>query len=40
MSSSWTNKVTIYKLDGGELHFDMKPKREVASDIIDTLLSL
>ena len=35
-----TNKVTIYKLDGGELHFDMKPKREVASDIIDTLLSL
>lgn len=35
-----TNKVTIYKLDGGELHFDMKSKREVASDIIDTLLSL
>ncbi len=35
-----TNKVTFYKLDGGELHFDMKPKREVASDIIDTLLSL
>lgn len=35
-----TNKVTIYKFDGGELHFDMKPKREVASDIIDTLLSL
>lgn len=35
-----TNKVTIYKLDGGELHFDMKLKREVASDIIDTLLSL
>lgn len=35
-----TNKVTIYKLDGGELHFDMKPKCEVASDIIDTLLSL
>lgn len=35
-----TNKVTIYKLDGGELHFDMKSKREVASDIIDTLMSL
>ena len=39
-NNSDTNKVTIYKLDGGELHFDMKPKREVASDIIDTLLSL
>lgn len=34
-----TNKVTIIKRDGDVLHFDLKPKKEVAKDIITILAS-
>ena len=35
-----TNKITIFTADGGETSFALKSKREVAADIIDTLLTL
>lgn len=35
-----TNKVTICTSDGRELPFGVKPKKEVAADILDTLESL
>lgn len=34
-----TNKITILRSDGVELTFDLKNKREVARDIIDSILS-
>lgn len=33
-----TNKITIFTADGGETSFALKSKREVAADIIDTLI--
>lgn len=35
-----TNKITIFTADGGETSFALKSKREVAADIIDTLITL
>ena len=35
-----TNKITIFTADGGETSFGLKSKREVAADIIDTLITL
>lgn len=35
-----TNKVSILKADGARIDFDLKPKREVAADIVDTMLAL
>lgn len=35
-----TNKVSILKTDGARIDFDLKPKREVAADIVDTMLAL
>jgi phosphopantothenoylcysteine decarboxylase/phosphopantothenate--cysteine ligase len=35
-----TNKITIFTADGRTLPFPLKEKREVAADIIDTMLSL
>ncbi|MDE6191446.1 MAG: bifunctional phosphopantothenoylcysteine decarboxylase/phosphopantothenate--cysteine ligase CoaBC [Muribaculum sp.] len=35
-----TNKITIFTTDGGETSFGLKSKREVAADIIDTLITL
>ncbi|MCM1077174.1 MAG: bifunctional phosphopantothenoylcysteine decarboxylase/phosphopantothenate--cysteine ligase CoaBC [Bacteroides sp.] len=35
-----TNKVTIFKADGSRLEFGLKSKREVAADIVDTLVNL
>lgn len=35
-----TNKITIFTADGGEASFGLKSKREVAADIIDTLITL
>lgn len=35
-----TNKITIFTADGGETSFALKSKREVAVDIIDTLITL
>lgn len=32
-----TNKITIIERDGGHTAFDLKPKTEVAKDIVDTL---
>ena len=34
------NKITIFTADGGETSFALKSKREVAADIIDTLITL
>ena len=33
-----TNKITIFTRGGDEIRFESKPKTEVASDIIDTVL--
>lgn len=35
-----TNKVSIIKADGSREDFGLKPKREVAADIVDTILTL
>lgn len=35
-----TNKITIFTAHGGETSFALKSKREVAADIIDTLITL
>lgn len=35
-----TNKITIFTADGSETSFALKSKREVAADIIDTLITL
>ena len=35
-----TNKVTIFEKGGGEFSFDVKSKKEVAKDIVDTLIRL
>jgi phosphopantothenoylcysteine decarboxylase/phosphopantothenate--cysteine ligase len=35
-----TNKITILKKDGSSISFDLKDKKEVASDIIHTLLDM
>lgn len=35
-----TNKITIYKADNSVLTFPLKPKSEVAKDIIDTIINL
>jgi phosphopantothenoylcysteine decarboxylase/phosphopantothenate--cysteine ligase len=33
-----TNKITIFGRDGEELAFDLRPKTEVAKDIVDTII--
>lgn len=35
-----TNKITIYKADNSVITFPLKPKNEVAKDIIDTIIDL
>ncbi len=35
-----TNKITIFEKGGQEFRFDMKPKTEVAKDIVDTIIRL
>ena len=35
-----TNKITIFEKGGQEFHFDTKSKREVARDIVDTIIRL
>ena len=35
-----TNKISIFFKDGRVLHFPLKPKREVAQDIIDAIISI
>lgn len=35
-----TNKITIFEKQGQEFVFEMKPKNEVAKDIVDTLIRL
>ncbi len=35
-----TNKITIYKADNSVITFPLKPKSEVAKDIIDTIIDL
>lgn len=35
-----TNKVTIFKADGAREEFGLKPKREVAADIVDAIMSI
>ncbi len=35
-----TNKITIFEKGGQEFHFDTKSKREVAKDIVDTIIRL
>ncbi|HEX5655424.1 MAG TPA: bifunctional phosphopantothenoylcysteine decarboxylase/phosphopantothenate--cysteine ligase CoaBC [Chitinophagaceae bacterium] len=35
-----TNKITIFGRAGEELHFDAKSKKEVAKDIVDTLIRI
>ncbi len=38
--STDTNKVTIFKADGAREEFGLKPKREVAADIVDAIMSI
>ncbi|MBL7738527.1 MAG: bifunctional phosphopantothenoylcysteine decarboxylase/phosphopantothenate--cysteine ligase CoaBC [Chitinophagaceae bacterium] len=33
-----TNKITIFRKGGEEIHFDTKPKEDVARDIVDTII--
>jgi phosphopantothenoylcysteine decarboxylase / phosphopantothenate---cysteine ligase len=35
-----TNKITIFEKGGQEFSFDTKSKKEVAKDIVDTLIRL
>ena len=35
-----TNKITIFTRQGGEFHFDTKSKKEIAADIINTIISI
>ena len=35
-----TNKITIFRKKGKEIAFDIKPKEEVAKDIVDTIIRL
>jgi phosphopantothenoylcysteine decarboxylase/phosphopantothenate--cysteine ligase len=35
-----TNKITIFDKNGGEQHFDTKSKKEVAVDIVNTIIQL
>ena len=34
-----SNKITIFDNNGKELAFELKPKKQVAKDIIDTIIS-
>ncbi len=33
-----TNKITIFGKDGEEINFDLRPKTEVAKDIVETII--
>jgi phosphopantothenoylcysteine decarboxylase/phosphopantothenate--cysteine ligase len=35
-----TNKVTIFEKDGNEIAYDLKPKQQVARDIVDRIVNL
>ena len=35
-----TNKITIFDKQGKEYHFEKKPKKEVAQDIVNTIIQL
>ncbi len=35
-----TNKITIFRRNGEPIPFDLKPKQEVAKDIVDTIIKL
>ncbi|MBS1918441.1 MAG: bifunctional phosphopantothenoylcysteine decarboxylase/phosphopantothenate--cysteine ligase CoaBC [Bacteroidetes bacterium] len=35
-----TNKITIFEKNGNELHYDTKPKQQVAKDIVDRIVNM
>jgi len=35
-----TNKITIFEKNGNEIKYGLKPKREVAKDIVDRIVNL
>jgi len=35
-----TNKITIFEKNGNELHYDTKPKQQVAKDIVDRVVNM
>ena len=35
-----SNKITIFEKNGNELDYDLKPKQQVAKDIVDRIVNL